>query len=648
MRFFRDSFTIAPRHRVPLLILFALTLAYWSRVLFTGQVLLPGAFLRGFAPFGADAQAPWTILQWDALGQYFPWRTFAARELQAGHIPLWNPHQFNGTPFIANGQSAVFYPLNVVFWILDPAYAFGVSAFLHTLLAAFGTYFLTQHWQMSRAASLLSAIAFGFCGYLASWVMLPTLANTASWLPVLLLVAGDRWAVGSGEMKQKRGSYLLPCLLACALLAGHPQIFFFLLLALGVQALFVPQPGRVILQLIGAGTFAGLLGAIQLLPMLELARLGHRATDGGPTAGGWAGIVQRAWHIHELPALFIPGWPMQVEFAESLNENFPYTGIGVCLLVLCALILAKPILAKQVSTTRSRSRTPFYFAGALALLGLLYAFATPLPQLLYWSVPGLSQMGGVGRALFLWHFGAAVLAGFGLDALRSKVTSSIVPIVALLVVIGELFAFGWAFQPTAPRATIYPDTQVTAFLQKNQREGERVWFITPQKGWQPAEFLQQNRRNHPPGVLPPNGATVYGINDINGYDSLAPNAYRTWLMKFAPKPSPDFNGNMILLEDLPAPALDALNVRYVVSLTPRDILGETLVLNAENCFVYERKIAAAVRVNGSDFHPGWKDNQYQPEAFRFGAFISLCALSVLGAQWTVDRLRQRAVTSTYQ
>ena len=614
MRFF----IVPPRHRAPLLILLALSLVYWSKVLLTGQVLLPGAFLRGFAPFGSDAQAPWTILQWDALGQYYPWRAFVARELHAGRLPLWNPHQFCGTPLLANGQSAVFYLLNFVFWILDPAYVFGVSAFLHTLLASFGTYFLAQKWKMSRAASLLSAIGFAFCGYLAAWIMLPTLANTAAWLPLLLLVADRSSSEEKRSRSRFRASCILSCLLACALLAGHPQIFFFLLLALLLHALFLPQRGRAIGQLVFAGAFAGLLGAIQLLPMLELAGLGHRAVGGGPTAEGWAGIAQRALQGQEWPALLIPGWPVQVQLGESLNENFAYSGFGVCLLALCGCF--------AIYASRRVNRRAF-FALPLAILGLLYAFATPLPQLLYWNVPGLSQMGGVGRALFLWNLGAALLAGFGLDALRRKVASPIVPVVALLLVGGELFAFGWTFHPIAPRQSIYPATKVTTFLQQNIKPDERIWFNTPRGAWLPAEALSQNQRNHPPGILPPNGATVYGLNDINGYDSLAPRAYREWLAQFTSKISPDYNGNMILMEDLPPSALDAMNVRYIISLRPRDEIGASLVLNEENCFVYQRKIGAARRVENGDFYPGWKNGRYQPETFRFGAFVSLCALS---------------------
>jgi len=54
-------------HFAPISLLCGLAFLFWSRVLVAGQVLLPGAMLRGFAPFGGDPQAPWTILQWDSL-----------------------------------------------------------------------------------------------------------------------------------------------------------------------------------------------------------------------------------------------------------------------------------------------------------------------------------------------------------------------------------------------------------------------------------------------------------------------------------------------------------------------------------------------------------------------------------------------------
>ena len=405
-----------------LLTLFALIL--WGRALFLGQAPLPGAMLSGFAPFGGNAQtnatAPWTILQWDSLAQYYPWRHFAGQELRAGHIPLWNPFEFCGTPFVANAQSAVFYPLNLPFWIFDTAYAFGVAAFLHSLLALFATYFLCQRWQLSRAASVVAAVAFASCGFLMSWSLLPTLFATASWLPLCLLL----FEKASEDGPKARGAtWFLVFALSCALLAGHAQIFFYILLSLALRQMFLRKRGRGFVVLVGALVGAALLSMIQILPTLELARYGHRAADAA-TPQAWQIVKSRALQLDALPSLFIPGWP-----ALSFDENFGYIGIGVTLLMLAGL---------GFKARAGQSAQGKWFALALAVFGLLYALATPLAQLFFFGVPGVSQMGTPGRALVLWSLGAALLAGFGVDFLRERLKSSLVPAVALLIIGAEL------------------------------------------------------------------------------------------------------------------------------------------------------------------------------------------------------------------
>jgi hypothetical protein len=632
------SRVLASRHFVPLLILSALALVFWGQVLFTGQVLLPGAMLPGFAPFGTNAAAPWNLLQWDALGQYYPWRVFAARELHHGLIPLWNPHQFSGAPFVANAQSAVFYPLNFVFWIFDPTFAFGISALLHTLLATISTYFLAQSWKLSRAASLLAAIAFGFCGYLASWIMLPTLANTASWLPLCLLLFEGMVVSGSSDRhlfaRPPASLVAVALALACALLAGHAQIFFYILIALSLRALFLMQVLRALSTLLVACALSLALCALQILPTLELARLGHRA-GAKPTTDGWKFLVERAFHFPDLPALFVADWPQL-----SYSENFGYVGVGVLVLAVIG------ILALLSSKFKSQNSS---FALALAAFGLLYAAATPLSQAFYFGVPGLAQMGGVGRALLLWSFGAALLAAFGLDALRKRWSTPVIPTVALFLVSAELFFNGTLVHTTAPRESIYPPTQLTSWLQDHTRDGARVLFVTPRASWLPSEaFGADANRHHPRGVLPPNGAMVYGLNDVNGYDSLAPRAYRAYVAEGeGEEVSPALNGNMILLQNPDSPALAQLGVRYVVTQAPLDSIHWKAVLRADGCYVYERvnPIAKLAFKNGRDFSPGWRDGNYQPESFRFGTFISLCALALCAALHFANPKRERRALS---
>lgn len=621
--------SILPHKHAPslgLLTLFALAL--WGRVLFTGQVLLPGAMLAGFHPFGGNPQAPWTILQWDSLAQYYPWRHFAAQELRAGLIPLWNPFEFTGTPFVANAQSAVFYPLNLPFWILDTAYAFGVAAWLHSLLALFATYFLMQRWQLSRAASVVAAIAFAGCGYLAAWALLPTLFATASWLPLCLLL----FEKSSDDGAQSRGAvWGLVGALACALLAGHAQIFFYIVLALLLRQIFLKRRGRGFLVLVGALGGAALLSMLQILPTLELARYGHRASDAA-TPGAWAIVKERALQWEQLPSLLIPGWP-----TYSWDENFGYIGLGVTLLMLAGL------------GWRGRAEQPIngkWFALALAVFGLLYALATPLAQLFFFGIPGVSQMGTPGRALVLWSLGAALLAGYGVDFLRAKLKSSLVPAVALLIVGAELGFNAFLVQPTAPRAQIYPQTTLTTWLQARVDQNNRVLFYTPRTQWLPTEVLQQINppQTHPIGVLPPNGALVYRLHEVNGYDSLSLRQYRAYINgeeftrvngQDVEGVSPQLNGNMVLMNNLNSPILDALATRYIVVPKSLNLGANTpkgkIVFSADGCNVWERPLAGQLRISGAAFSPGWKNGGYNPETFRFGAFVSLCALGLLSA-----------------
>ena len=608
-------------------LLLLLALLFWARCLFFGRVLLPGDFLRGFAPFGSDPRAPWTILQWDALAQYFPWRHFAATQLRQGHIPLWNPHQFAGSPFVANAQSAVFYPLNWPFWVFDTAYAFGVSALLGSLVALAGTYLLARRWQMSRAASLLSATAFAFCGFLSSWALLPTLFQSACWLPLCLYFF-------EGAVEDERPTHATLGLAACltfALLAGHAQVFFYILLALALRQPFFKRTWRALFVGVGTVLFAVAISALQVLPTLELAKNSPRLAAGGPTHAGWDFVRQRALAPGELVSLALPTQ------LNTLNESFGYVGIGVCLLVLLSLLALR---------VRAHRRQRFY-ALFLGAFGVLYALATPVAKLFFFTVPFVSNMGGTGRALVLWSLGAALCAGFGFDWLRSKWKSNLLAPLALGLVALELFANAFISQPTATRDAIYPRTEVTDFLARNSSPNARVWFQTDKRGWLPTEGFKAPR-THPPGILPPNGASVYGLYDINGYDSLSLRGYREVVSSSEPNgnPSPDLNGNMILLQSPSPTLLDTLSVRWIVTPEGAPAYDKgRLVLTANGCAVYERALPTnGSRVGGEAFAPGFREGKYAPETFRLGVFVSLVALGLWSALWMGTRAKQRTVS----
>ena len=48
----------------------------------------------------------------------YPNYRFAAGYLSQGIIPLWNPHLYSGIPFAADIQSGLFYPVNLLLFLL--------------------------------------------------------------------------------------------------------------------------------------------------------------------------------------------------------------------------------------------------------------------------------------------------------------------------------------------------------------------------------------------------------------------------------------------------------------------------------------------------------------------------------------------------
>src|SRR5690606_34237027 len=62
----------------------------------------------------------------DICELFWPGHVFAATEMQAGRMPLWNPYQYSGTAFHAGMQAGVAYPLNWPLRLVGDPIAWGV------------------------------------------------------------------------------------------------------------------------------------------------------------------------------------------------------------------------------------------------------------------------------------------------------------------------------------------------------------------------------------------------------------------------------------------------------------------------------------------------------------------------------------------
>ena len=152
--------------------------------------------------------------------------------LHEGQIPLWNPHQYAGTPLIADNQAGIFYPVNLVLFLLRPSFGYQALEALvvgHVWLAGAGMYACLRLYRPARrlrpGPALLGALVFMFSDVFVIHAGNLNLIAVAAWLPLIFLafhraLLADPWRV---RLAWAAGSGALT---GIAALAGHGQMTF--------------------------------------------------------------------------------------------------------------------------------------------------------------------------------------------------------------------------------------------------------------------------------------------------------------------------------------------------------------------------------------------------------------------------------------
>jgi len=374
---------------------------------------------------------------------YYPLAAFAAHQVQSGHFPLWNPYLFAGSPFAADYQTGLLYPVNLLVWMF--ARPFTYSTFEATMIAHVGwasatMYGFTRALGLRRAPAILAGVIFAYGGFMTAQLGHAPMIAVASWLPAILaaLYRGRHGGVG--------WSVLAGAALTMAIFAGHPQIVLYVGLTAIAYALYLawetrpvpatvpvtesddttdtPAPTRIsgvrawrndpiMRHWIGAlarvalflGVAAGLAAPL-LLPAAQLARRSVRAGIGYDAA------TEYSLHPFTLLQLILPKVfgdnPTNYFYSNVFSgETWGYAGVVTLVLVAVAML------------RHGTGQRGFFAAlGIASLLGALGAF-TPVHSWLYTFVPGFGSVRAAGRLLILENFAVAVLAAYGLEALRA-------------------------------------------------------------------------------------------------------------------------------------------------------------------------------------------------------------------------------------
>ena len=170
----------------PLFILFLFNLIFFSKSLFLNLYISASDTLQRFPSFNlGEFHKPLNSLLFDTVTQFQVWDYIYKQNLLNTAFPLWNNLNSNGVPFLANMQSALFFPLKIIYLLFPLPLGQNLFYFLKIYLIAFFTFLYLRQLKLNKFPSLIGAIAFAYCGFNITWLMWPQ-TNVIIFLPLFL------------------------------------------------------------------------------------------------------------------------------------------------------------------------------------------------------------------------------------------------------------------------------------------------------------------------------------------------------------------------------------------------------------------------------------------------------------------------------
>ncbi len=353
----------------------------------------------------------------DIANMEVPRFQFQAREWHAGRFPLWDPTQWCGQPFLGQMTGAA-YPPHWIFSLWAGRHPRISQSDLHWYLvlvrffAMLNGWLLCRYLRRSQAAAIAGGMLFGLGSFIGNtdW---PTVLNGILWAPLVFLFLFR--AVDA--RRPWLSAALSGSLLGVAWLSGHHEAPAYLSLAVAATWIWCALRGwrldaRVAKLAAVALLFTVLASGLQIVPAIEYGRLAVRWA-GMEEPLGWKAVVP--YLVHErfsLPLASLPGIVVSgIRVPVSLH-----LGVAASLLILLTIV-------KKWREPRVR------LFCALAAAALIFALAgrTPLHGVLYSVLPFIEKTRVPARAVSVFGFAAAVLAAYGVDALRHAARANWLP-----------------------------------------------------------------------------------------------------------------------------------------------------------------------------------------------------------------------------
>jgi hypothetical protein len=603
-----------------LLLLAAVLLLFWPAVV--------NPFLILHNSFG-----PYT----DTLVIHWPKAHLMAQSYaQTTGLPGWTYMNLSGMPLAANQLAMLSYPPAWLFLILPLEPVFNGLFIFHLFLGAVAIFVLLRRMlNSSRPAAMMAGLTFGLSGKLLAHVAggHVSLVGAIVWLAwTLVAVHGMLQATTTGNNRPRWNHGLGWLLLAVIALASQivthtlPVIYTVYILTAIVlwHHLVIDRPTNWVALAANVGrlaaifVLAALLGARQLLPLLELAGYSNRALSYAQAAEFGLSPVQL------LIGLLLPT-------TAGGHEYVIYLGLV-------------PLILLPFGISRTQRWSIFY--ALLLLVAVLFALGnhTPVHRLFYTMGPGFRWVRTPARSFFVGAAALAVLVGFAVDRVaqlrwkaggRRWLTRAGTGLIglALLLGLGLGVAFGQWGRATLILMTVVPLTSlllimtIYGYTQTNLTTAllglllmvdmvsfdlSMMQFLTPAEAFAPGQAVATYLNELPGGEsfrvyspsysLPSQTAAAFNVQTADGVEPVHLVAYDRFMARAGGYQDPAFS---VTIPNFgagePATALQyvtpnlkllgLLNVTHLAAEFPISLRGLTEETTVGNTHIYRNTLA---------------------------------------------------------
>lgn len=343
--------------------------------------------------------------QGDFSGQFVAFGAYQYERMSQGEIPLWNPYNNAGLPFIADTQAAVFYPPRLLTIALAKLsggwsyHALELEAIFHVLVYSLLMYLFIRRLTGSVWGAFVASVIAAYGGFISGYPPLQLALLEAA----ICLPSGALCVLEATREEKLKWLWILFAGFSLGLswMAGHPQTSWFLtylLVAWLAYRIYIQKQGW--LTFIGGMVLMGIITlgttAVTFLPAAEYLTMTVRSGLGFDAKGN-------GFPFQDIAQFIFPG---------SVSAFSPlYVGIPALILI---------VMACWYRWKESR------FWLIVAIFGLLLSFGSnsALYHALYNPLPGLRFFRGQERAAFLVANSLAILAGIGMSYLASWTTEN--------------------------------------------------------------------------------------------------------------------------------------------------------------------------------------------------------------------------------